>query len=185
MSFQEEFVYTVPADPRAKPLVDELSHEYESRYGELFRQAGESAEAEMARYPDALFTPAQGGSFVLLMREGVAIAGGAFKRHPDPHTAEVKRVWTDKRLRRQGLASRLLAELERQALRQNYRRFFLTTGFRQPEAVGLYLQHGYTALYAPDADLEALRSLPFEKHLTLPVSLSAAPSLQQPELSLR
>lgn len=184
MSFQDEFVYTVPADPRAKPLVEELSREYESRYGELFRQAGESAEAEMARYPDELFTPAHGGSFVLLLRNGVAIAGGAFKRHPDPSTAEVKRVWTDLRLRRQGLATRLLAELERQAQRQGYQRFYLTTGFRQPEAVGLYLQHGYTALYAPDADLEALRSLPFEKRLLPVVPASTAPLLQ-PELSLR
>lgn len=184
MSFHDEFITTVPGDPRAKPLIDELSFEYESRYGELFRQAGESAQAEMARYPDALFTPAQGGIFVLLLRNGVAIAGGAFKRHPDPFSAEVKRVWTDKRLRRQGLASRLLAELERQALRQGYQRFFLTTGFRQPEAVGLYLQHGYTALYAADADLEALRSLPFEKHLTPAVNPSAALSIPQRELTL-
>ncbi|MDY0746743.1 GNAT family N-acetyltransferase [Paucibacter sp. R3-3] len=181
----EEFVYTVPGDPRARPLVDELSFEYESRYGELFRQIGESAEREMARYPDELFTPARGGSFVLLLRDGVAVAGGAFKHHPDPHTAEVKRVWADKRLRRQGLATRILAELEAQALRQGYRRFYLTTGFRQPEAEALYLREGYTALFSPDANREALRALPFEKHLASAAPVARIAASQPAELSLR
>lgn len=179
----EEFIHTLPGDPRARPLVEQLSHEYESRYGELFRQAGESAGQEMARYPDVLFTPAEGGLFVLLLRDGVSVAGGAFKRHPDARTAEVKRVWTDRLLRRQGLARRLLVELEVQALRQGYRRLFLTTGFRQPEAVELYLRQGYTALFAPDADLEALRSLPFEKVLS--PALTSTPSPAFAESSLR
>ena len=42
---------------------------------------------------------------------------------------------------------------------------FLTTGFRQPEAVGLYLGHGYTALFDLQADPETIAHLPFEKHL--------------------
>ena len=42
---------------------------------------------------------------------------------------------------------------------------FLTTGFRQPEAVGLYLSHGYTALFDLEADPESIAHLPFEKHL--------------------
>ncbi|HHA2880957.1 TPA: GNAT family N-acetyltransferase, partial [Stenotrophomonas maltophilia] len=46
-----------------------------------------------------------------------------------------------------------------------YRRVFLTTGFRQPEAVGLYLSHGYTALFDLEADPETVAHLPFEKHL--------------------
>jgi len=46
-----------------------------------------------------------------------------------------------------------------------YERIYLTTGFRQPEAVGLYLGHGYTALFDPPIDPETPRKLPFEKHL--------------------
>jgi GNAT superfamily N-acetyltransferase len=138
-----------------------LRHEYDSRYGDFFRQEGVTAQAER-------FTPAHGGGFVLLLREGRAVAGGAFKRHADPHTAEFKRIWTDYRLRRQGLARRVLIELESRALRKGYRRIDLTTGCRQPEAVGLYLGYGYRALFAPDADLETLRSLPFEKRLPGP-----------------
>lgn len=67
-------------------------------------------------------------------------------------------------LRRQGIARRVLQELEDRAARQGYRRVFLTTGFRQPEAVGLYLSHGYTALFDLHADPETIAHLPFEKH---------------------
>jgi hypothetical protein len=99
---------------------------------------------------------------VLLLRDGVAVGGGAFMRH-DERTAELKRVWTHADLRRQGLASKVLLELEAQVLRQGYERICLTTGFRQPEAVGLYLGHGYTALFDDAADPETPRKLPFEK----------------------
>ena len=50
---------------------------------------------------------------------------------------------------------------------------FLTTGFRQPEAVGLYLSHGYTALFDLDADPESIAHLPFEKHLRAPAPVVA------------
>jgi len=50
---------------------------------------------------------------------------------------------------------------------------FLTTGFRQPEAVGLYLSHGYTALFDLDADPETIAHLPFEKHLLAPAAVIA------------
>ncbi|MCQ4159072.1 GNAT family N-acetyltransferase [Roseomonas sp. GC11] len=154
-------VSTSPLDPRAKPLVDELIHEYDSRYGDLFDRDG--AVVELNRYPPEAFAPPS-GHFLLLIRDGVTIAGGGFKRY-DEQTAEFKRIWTRHDLRRQGLASQVLVALEEAALRQGYRRIYLTTGFRQPEAVGLYLRRGYTALFDPAADLAALRRLPFEKWL--------------------
>ncbi|KAG0776180.1 hypothetical protein G6F22_012754 [Rhizopus arrhizus] len=80
--------------------------------------------------------------------------------HRDPETAEFQRIWTLPGLRRQGIARRVLQELEDQAARQGYRRVFLTTGFRQPEAVGLYLSHGYTALFDLQADPETIAHLP-------------------------
>lgn len=67
---------------------------------------------------------------------------------------------------RQGLAKIVLQELEQQAIRQGYARVYLTTGFRQPEAVGLYLTNGYRALFDTAADPETIRSLPFEKWLS-------------------
>ncbi|ESZ08504.1 GNAT family N-acetyltransferase [Mesorhizobium sp. M0923] len=155
------FLYTTPLDDRAKPLIDELIFEYDSRYGDIFDREG--AAAELNRYPPEAFAPPH-GNFLLLIRGGETIGGGAFKRYDDT-TAEFKRVWTRRDLRRQGLARKVLVELEAQAERQGYRRIYLTTGFRQPEAVGLYLGHGYTALFDTTADPETYRHLPFEKFI--------------------
>ncbi len=168
----DRFIYTTPLDPLARPLIDELSQEYESRYGEFYQQDG--GPREMDKYAPELFSPAQGGNFVLLLRDGQAIGGGAFKRHDDPDTAELKRVWTHSAQRRQGLAARVLQELEDQALRQGYARLYLTTGFRQPEAVGLYLRHGYIALFDTSLPHETYRHLPFEKWLRVAALARAA-----------
>ncbi|AWN49783.1 GNAT family N-acetyltransferase [Methylobacterium terrae] len=154
------FVSTTPLDPRAKPLVDQLTQEYVTRYGSDF---GDPPGAEMTRYPPEAFASPD-GHFLLLLRDGAAIAGGAFKRF-DARTAELKRVWTDAAFRRQGLARRVVAELEAQALRQGYARAYLTTGFRQPEAKGLYLGLGYTPLFDLTVDPETYGILPFEKAL--------------------
>lgn len=153
------FVYTTPLDPLARPLIDDLIHEYDSRYGDFFDRDG--AVVELNRYPPEAFAPPV-GNFILLLRDGEPIGGGAFKRY-DEHTAELKRMWTRRDQRRRGLASRVLAELERQALRQGYARLYLTTGFRQPEAAGLYLRNGYTPLYDTGLPHEAYRHLPFTK----------------------
>lgn len=163
----DTFLYTSPTDPRARPLLEELLVEYQARYGTFFDAEG--AKAELNRYAPDVFEPPH-GNFLLLLRDGVAIAGGAFMRHAED-TAEFKRIWTDGRLRRQGLARKVLVELEEQAVRQGYTRAYLTTGFRQPEAVGLYLTSGYTALFDTTVNPEELkRPLPFEKALGLPAA---------------
>ena len=165
----DTFLYTTPLDPRAKPLIEELTYEYDKRYGSYFSEAG--AAEEMNRYPAEAFAPPS-GNFLLLLRNGEAIGGGAFK-HYDDDTAEFKRIWTRSDLRRQGLAVKVLVELELQAARQGYSRVYLTTGFRQPEAVGLYLKYGYTALFDIHADPEIYKTLPFEKqigHLAAPIT---------------
>ncbi|KAB0677511.1 GNAT family N-acetyltransferase [Aureimonas leprariae] len=161
---------TTPLDPLARPLIDDLIREYDHRYGNFFNAAG--AAEELNRYPPEAFAPPD-GNFLLVLRDGQTIAGGAFKRF-DERTAEVKRMWTRRDLRRQGLAAAVLAELEAQALRQGYDRFYLTTGFRQPEAVRLYLSLGYTALFDVAADPETYRHLPFEKELRHPAPRAAS-----------
>ncbi|WP_027667293.1 GNAT family N-acetyltransferase [Rhizobium leguminosarum] len=158
----DTFLYTSPLDPRAKPLIDELIYEYDSRYGNYFNAEG--AAAELNRYPPEAFAPPH-GNFLLLIRDGETIGGGAFKNY-DERTAEFKRIWTRSDLRRQGLARKVLVELEAQAARQGYSRIYLTTGFRQPEAVSLYLNYGYSALFDTSADPEIYKSLPFEKDIT-------------------
>ncbi|PSL53774.1 acetyltransferase (GNAT) family protein [Saccharothrix carnea] len=143
-------------DPATAPLKDELTHEYVSRYGEV-------ARGELTRYDPAVFAPPH-GTLVLLFESGAAVAGGAFMRY-DERTAELKRIWTHSRHRRRGLARRVLAELERDAVELGYSRLYLTTGPRQPEARALYLATGYTPLFDVTADPLTYAHLPFEKDL--------------------
>ncbi len=97
--------------------------------------------------PGHKFAPPSGGMLIGL-RNGRPVTGGAFERFDDT-TAELKRIWTDSGHRRQGHAKALLAELESQIAARGYRRVYLTTGDRQPEAEALYLSSGYTRLAEP------------------------------------
>ncbi|MER7707517.1 GNAT family N-acetyltransferase [Kitasatospora sp. NPDC097605] len=144
-------------DPLAEPLVRELTEEYVRRYGP-------GAHEEMTRYPADSWAESHGGVLLLLLEDGEPVAGGAYKRLDD-RTAELKRMWTHSAHRRRGLATRVLAELERTAAAAGYHRIFLTTGPRQPEARNLYLANGYTPLFDVAADPLTIGPLPFEKHL--------------------
>ncbi|RZT87288.1 acetyltransferase (GNAT) family protein [Pseudonocardia sediminis] len=146
------------SDPLVVPMLVELDHEYRQRYGHTLGDLDE----EMARERER-FAPPDGG-LLLILDDGVPVAGGAFRRW-DPGTAELKRIWTDSAHRRRGLARRVLAELEAQIAQRGYRRIYLTTGPRQPEAQGLYLSTGYTPLYDRRLDPEEVGKHPFEKHL--------------------
>ena len=101
---------------------------------------------------------------MLLLRGGVPIAGGAYKRF-DENTAELKRIWTSSAHRRQGLARRVVAELEAEARRRGYTRAYLTTGPRQPEAKNLYFETGYTPLFDVALDPEEVIVHGFAKSL--------------------
>ena len=80
--------------------------------------------------------------------DGITVSGGAFQRF-DAETAELKRIWTDNAHRRCGYATALLIELENAIAARGYRRVYLTTGHRQPEAEALYESTGYTRLSEP------------------------------------
>lgn len=155
-------IVTRPDHPLATPLVEELSREYDERYG---MNDGIPSSAELSRYPAEHFTAEQGGTFLLLLdSDGRPVAGGAFMR-VDDQAVEVKRVWTDSRHRRQGLARRVMAELEAEAARRGVRTVVLTTGARQPEAVALYLTLGDAPQFDLDDDWESISYLSFHKQL--------------------
>ncbi|MFI0152066.1 GNAT family N-acetyltransferase [Streptomyces lydicus] len=149
---------TTVADPLARPLLDELTHEYSTRYA---RPVDLSRE-----YPAEEFAP-PGGAFLLLLADGAPVAGGAYRRY-DARTAELKRVWTHSAHRRRGLGRRVLAALEEDAAARGYSRVYLTTGPRQPEAKGLYLAAGYRPLFDLSVPPESIGPLPFVKHLEIP-----------------
>ena len=141
------FVEIHPDDERAQPLIAELAVEYATRY--------DGTEAGMLRwlrgYPAEEFSPPDGGMLIGLL-DSVPVTGGAFRRFgvvDGTETAELKRIWTDSRYRRRGYGRILLAELEARIASLGYRRVYLTTGDRQPEAEALYLTAGYTRLAEP------------------------------------
>lgn len=168
--------YTDLTDPAAQPLIDGLTHEYQARYG---------PNQEMSRYPAADFRPPHGAFLLLLAADGHAVAGGAFRRY-DRQTAEIKRVWTHSAHRRQGLGRQVMRELAAEAVRRGYRRIWLATGPRQPEAEALYLRLGYHPRYDVDADRATLSHLAFESFLPglppgLPPELGLPPEPDGPE----
>lgn len=150
-----------PSDPLARPLLEDLEREYDTRYG--IEVLGEPASVELNRYPAAAFTQPD-GAFLLLLAGGETVSGGAFMRR-DARTAEFKRIWTRADLRGRGLAKRVLAALEREASRLGYERIYLTTGPRQPEAVALYLRTGYTPQFDPALPAAEVGIHPFVKQL--------------------
>jgi GNAT superfamily N-acetyltransferase len=142
-SGQLRFLAVGPDDPRAQPLLDQLAVEYAQRY----ESTPPTVMAWLRSVPLAEFAPPDGG-FLIGEVDGTTVTGGAFQRF-DGETAELKRIWTDSAHRRCGYATALLVELESTIAGRGYRRVYLTTGHRQPEAEALYESTGYTRLAEP------------------------------------
>jgi hypothetical protein len=60
----------------------------------------------------------------------------------------------------------LLTELENEIAGRGYRRIYLMTGDRQPEAEALYLSTGYTRLEQPRPSTGPIYPVAFEKALS-------------------
>lgn len=156
------FVDVRPDDELAQPLIAELAVEYSRRY-----DFTEEAMLEWLRgHPPGEFAAPHGGMVIGLL-DGQPVTGGAFRRFgvvEGTETAELKRIWTDRRHRRQGYGRMLLAELESRIDVLGYRRVYLTTGDRQPEAEALYTAAGYYRLTEPRPGDERY-AMAFEKLL--------------------
>jgi SsuE family FMN reductase len=150
-------LHVSPSDDAAAPLLEDLVVEYGTRYGLS------TPNTQLTEVPVTDFE-APDGAFLVILRAGQTIAGGAIRRYGD-ETAEVKRVWTHAQFRRQGLARRVLLELERAAAGLGYKRIHLTTGPRQPEARALYLAAGYLPAFDLHADPESIGPHAFDKEL--------------------
>jgi GNAT superfamily N-acetyltransferase len=164
----EEVRWVGADDPLLRPLVEDLAREYDARYEPT---NGVPSSAELTRYPPEVFAPEQGGAFLaVLVADDLSsrlVAGGAIKAggpgDDGRPLAELKRMWTAPEHRRRGLAGRVLALLERRAAELGYTGLELTTGARQPEAVALYLRHGWTPDFDPAVPQDAAAYLRFTK----------------------
>jgi putative acetyltransferase len=124
-----------PIGETARQLIDELCTEMSARYGSP-PSPFSSAEATASRT-----------AFVVARLGERAIGCGAL-RLLDAYTAEVKRMYVAPAGRRQGVARRILMDLERRARDFGYRAIRLETGIRQPEAQRLYESLGYQRIDA-------------------------------------
>ena len=150
------FLVVGPDDPLAQPQLAELAVEYSERYG-----GTPAMHLSWLPVPAAELAPPDGGLLIGLLN-GVPVTGGAFRRF-DADTAEFKRIWTDSGYRRRGYAKVLLAELEATAAARGYRRVYLITGDRQPEAEAMYRTTGYTEIDAPTVSWGPFRPIAFTK----------------------
>ena len=119
-------------------LIDELQQEYVRRYG----------EPDLTPVDPAEFAPPE-GLFLLGYLDGRPVASGGWRVHDGSEPgfqdgdAELKRMFIAPDVRGNGLARRMLSELESSAGLAGRTRLVLETGTRQPEAIGLYVSCGY------------------------------------------
>jgi GNAT superfamily N-acetyltransferase len=123
-------------EPAVRALLVDVLDELSERYG------GSGDDTPIA---DDDFTAPKGAFFVA--EDGSGLVGCAgWRRHGDD--AELKRMFTAKSARGQGLGRRMLATIEESARQAGCVRLILETGDRQPEAISLYESAGY--LRIPD-----------------------------------
>jgi len=119
-------------DPVAVDLVGRVQQEYVDIYGGPDEAVVDPAE----------FVPPE-GLFLVAEAAGEPIGCGAWRVYP-PGGVEIKRVYVAAEFRRRGLAQLIVAALEGSAAAAGHRTVVLNTGDRQPEAIALYTDLGYS-----------------------------------------
>ncbi len=95
------------------------------------------------------------GVFLVARVDGHPAGGVGLRPIGDPalRVGEVKRLWVRPDLRRSGVASALMIDIEQRARDLGYRQLYLETGDAQPEAKALYPNIGWHSVdaFPPDA----------------------------------
>lgn len=79
---------------------------------------------------------------ILVLNENIPVGCGAFKHYSD-QAVEIKRMFVHPDSRGQGIAQKILKELEKWATEIGYQTCVLETGQKQLDAIQLYLKTGY------------------------------------------
>ena len=102
---------------------------------------------------------------VIVAYEGnVAVGCGAIKEFSE-NAVEVKRMYVSPNFRGQGIASKILNELENWAAELKYDTCVLETGNKQPEAIALYKKSGYKIMPNYGQYKGVKNSICFEKNI--------------------
>jgi GNAT superfamily N-acetyltransferase len=127
------FVRVDPENRDLRALIDRLDEELKSRYPH-----------EMIYVVDFTDPKVKEMTFVVAYVNDQPVGCGGL-RPLDPQSAvmELKRFYVDPDIRKQGIANRMLKELEARATAAGCGEIRLETGIKQPEAIALYVKHGY------------------------------------------
>lgn len=83
----------------------------------------------------------------------------------DIESIEIKRMFTQTEARGNGIATKILQELEAWAKELNYKSCILETGIRQIEAIALYKKNSYQLMPNYGQYINVVNSLCFKKNL--------------------
>jgi ribosomal protein S18 acetylase RimI-like enzyme len=125
-----ESVITNEKDERFIELTRELDNEYFMKLGDV-----------VERYKDhnALTDP---HIVILALNWGNPIACASF-RFIDKDTIEIRRVYVKRRYRRKGIAYKLIKQLEKLAMEENFKYSVIETGKNNEAAINLYKKLDY------------------------------------------
>ena len=125
-----ESIITNEKDERFIELTKELDNEYFQRLGDVVKK--------YEQYND-LNDP---HIVILALNWGKPIACASFRLF-DKDTIEIKRVYVKKRYRRKGIAYKLVKQLEKMAMEENFRYSVIETGRDNEAAINLYKKLDY------------------------------------------
>ena len=125
-----ESIITNEKDERFIELTKELDNEYFQLHGE-----------EVLKYQD--YNDLKDSHIVLLaLNWGKPIACASFRVF-DKDTIEIRRVYVKKRYRRKGIAYKLIKQLEKLAMEENFKYSVIETGRENTAAINLYKKLDY------------------------------------------
>ncbi|RAU82409.1 GNAT family N-acetyltransferase [Pontibacter arcticus] len=146
---------TDASDPDFKELVVSLDQDLKVRDGEDYSFYAQYNKLDTIK------------NTVVAYLDDVAVGCGAVKMH-ESGVGEVKRMFVRPGYRGQGIAGKILTELESWATELQFSKLILETGMAQPEAIALYTKSGYIRMpnYGQYENVE--NSVCMQKQLSVP-----------------
>jgi GNAT superfamily N-acetyltransferase len=116
-----------------RELIRLLDKELNDRYGRF------QTQYEKYNRIDSLDT------VVIAYSDDIPVGCGCFRRF-DNETVEIKRMFVKPDMRSIGIAGKILSELEKWAVENEFSELILETGIKQPEAIRFYTKKGYAVI---------------------------------------
>ncbi|MDF9842956.1 MULTISPECIES: GNAT family N-acetyltransferase [unclassified Paenibacillus] len=128
-----KFVTVQPDNTDLRDLIERLDEDLKARYPH-----------EMIYVVDFTDPKVKEMTFVVAYLGGQPVGcGGLRPLEKDSSVMELKRFYVEPGSRKMGIAGKMLADLEEKAAVAGCVEIKLETGIKQPEAIALYVKHGY------------------------------------------